>query len=72
MDLVAKTVIWTFVGFIAFWVSLGLFAGAPWDGVIGACLISALVMPLVYLYARWLQRRLGRGASDREERDLRE
>lgn len=69
VDLVAKTILWSFVGFMLFWISLGVFAGAPWDGVVGACIVTALVVPPVYWYARWLQRRVERGKDSEKHED---
>lgn len=68
MNVMVRTAIYTFMGFITFWISLGLFAGAPWDGVLLACIITAICMPPLYWYGRWLQRRLARGDSNGDER----
>ena len=58
MSVMAKTAVWTYLGLVTFWISLGLFAGAPWDGVLLACLLSAIPILPGYWYGKWLLRKL--------------
>lgn len=54
----AKAVALTYLGLVVFWVSLGIFDGAPWDGVVLACILSAIPLLPGYWYGQWLLNRL--------------
>ncbi len=53
-----RSLIVTTIGFLGFWISIGLFRGGPWKGVIIACALTLIIMPLCYLYGIWLSRKL--------------
>jgi hypothetical protein len=60
----------TTVLLLAFWISVGLANGGPWDGILLACGITVIVMIPLYWYGIWLKNRLQRSRRNQIDDDV--